>query len=378
MTDAMSNATTNAIGETEGKSLGSRAPVVLNVDDYPPGRYSRTRILRQAGIEVHEAATGEEALAMLSLRPDLVLLDINLPDINGFQVCQRIKENPDTAGTLVLHLSASNVRPVDKVTGLETGADGYLTEPLEPGVLIATVHALLRIRRAEDGLRRSNESLRSLTDMLSHELREPLRQVSIYAELLEHKMHDRIQPGEEELFASLLAGARRLSSLVESVLVYSQSVYDMAAASDISIQEALDAGIAELQMLLDESGTHVICESELPRVHAEKMSLTRVFSNLISNSVKYRSEAPLEVRISAKPDGEFVRFCVADNGIGIDPQYHLRIFDVFKRLHGREHAGVGIGLSLCRRIVENFGGSIWVESAAGQGARFYFTLPAAS
>src|SRR5580658_8751196 len=94
-------------------------PVVLNVDDYVPGRYSRTRVLRQAGLTVHEAGTGQEALSKLSLRPDLVLLDINLPDIDGFEVCRRIKENPDTAGTLVLHLSASSVRPKDQVAGLE-------------------------------------------------------------------------------------------------------------------------------------------------------------------------------------------------------------------------------------------------------------------
>src|SRR5579862_1165621 len=158
-------------------------PLVLNVDDYPPGRYGRTKILRQAGFTVHEASTGEQALALLTHRPDLVLLDVNLPDIDGLEVCKRIKENPDTAGTLVLHMSASSLLPKDQVAGLESGADGYLTEPVEPAVLIATIKALLRMRRAEDSLRRSNESLRSLTDMLSHELREPLRQVSIYAEL---------------------------------------------------------------------------------------------------------------------------------------------------------------------------------------------------
>ncbi len=139
---------------------------VLNVDDYSPGRYTRTRILRQAGFTVHEAGTGEEALALLTHRPDLVLLDVNLPDIDGMQVCRRIKENPDTAGTLVLHLSASSILSSDQVAGLEGGADAYLTEPVEPNVLIATIRALLRIRSAEEGLRRSNESLRSLTDML--------------------------------------------------------------------------------------------------------------------------------------------------------------------------------------------------------------------
>jgi len=353
------------------------APSVLNVDDYPPGRYSRTKILRQAGFTVHEAATGEQALALMSHRPDLVLLDINLPDIDGFQVCKRIKENPDTAGTLVLHLSASSLLPTDQVAGLEGGADGYLTEPIEPSVLIATVKSLLRIRWAEEDLRRSNESLRSLTDMLSHELREPLRQVSIYAELLHERMKDRAGAEEEQFFTNVLSGARRLGTLIEAVLTYSRSIYDVTSLSKISAQDALDASLAELDLLIAESGARVVCEQLLPTVFVDQLSLARVFSNLISNSIKYRSSAPPEIRITAAADDPFIRFCLEDNGMGIDPKYHSRIFDVFKRLHGAEYPGTGIGLSLCRRIVENMGGSIWVESDVGRGARFCFTVPAA-
>lgn len=350
---------------------------MINVDDYSPGRYTRSKVLRQAGFTVHEASTGEEALSLLSHRPDLVLLDINLPDISGLQVCERIKTNPDTSGTLVLHLSASHLLPTDKVAGLESGADANLTEPVEPTVLVATVRALLRIRHAEEGLRRTNESLRSLTDMLTHELREPLRQVSVYAELLHEQLHDRTKPEEEQFFSNVLAGARRLGALIESVLSYSRSVYDLTYLKDISAQDALDTCLKELELLIAESGANVICEQRLPLVHADKLSLARVFSNLISNSIKYRSAAVPEVRIGAVEEGRFVRFCLEDNGMGIDPKYHSRIFDVFKRLHGSEYPGTGIGLSLCRRIIENMGGLIWVESEVGSGARFYFTVPVA-
>jgi signal transduction histidine kinase len=364
-----------------GKPANSGAnpvPLVLNVDDYPPGRYGRTKILRQAGFTVHEASTGEQALALLTHRPDLVLLDVNLPDIDGLEVCKRIKENPDTAGTLVLHMSASSLLPKDQVAGLESGADGYLTEPVEPAVLIATIKALLRMRRAEDSLRRSNESLRSLTDMLSHELREPLRQVSIYAELLHLQMKDRTRPEEEQFFTNLLSGARRLGELIESVLTYSRTIYDVTTRENVSAQEALIVSLKELELLIAESGAKVVCEEPLPLVHGELLSLARVFSNLISNSIKYRGADPPKIRISAIRDGAFVQFCFQDNGIGIDHKYHSRIFDVFKRLHGAEYPGTGIGLSLCRRILENMGGSIRVESELGNGADFYFTVPAAT
>jgi two-component system, sensor histidine kinase and response regulator len=350
------------------------APTILNVDDYPPGRYTRSKILKQAGFTVYEATSGTEALNALAHRPDLVLLDVNLPDINGVEVCRRIKGNPDTAGIVVLHLSASNLLPSDQVLGLNSGADGYLTEPVEPAVLIATMNALLRIRKAEEALRYSNEALRNVTDMLSHELREPIRAVTIYGQLLHQNLGSRLTPEEENLFQQMLSGSRRMDRLVEGVLVYSRAIYEIPTLTRVSVQEALDTSLAELELLIAEAGGQVTVEGTLPFVQGDKLSLVRVFSNLISNSIKYRSSAPPRIRISAATEGNTVRISVEDNGIGIDPQYHSKIFDVFSRLHGVEYSGAGVGLSLCRRIVERMGGSIWVDSEEGHGARFTFTL----
>jgi light-regulated signal transduction histidine kinase (bacteriophytochrome) len=213
--------------------------------------------------------------------------------------------------------------------------------------------------------------------MLSHELREPLRQVSIYAEILHGRLKDRTRPEEEQFFTNVFSGARRLGTLIESVLAYSRTIYDVTSSTTVSAQDALEVCLKELDLLIRESNAKIICEQPLPLVHSDQLSLARVFSNLISNSIKYRSNADPVIRITAVPDGPVVRFCVADNGIGIDPQYHSRIFEVFRRLHGAEYPGTGIGLSLCRRIVENMGGSIWVESEVGSGSDFYFTIPVA-
>jgi len=137
-------------------------PRILNVDDNDAGRYATSRILRQAGFEVLEAATGEEALRRVEERPDLVVLDVKLPDIHGFEVCRQIKANPRTAGIPVVHLSATYVNSAHRVTGLEGGVDGYLTQPVEPQELVATIKAFLRLKAAEQGLRETNEYLDSL------------------------------------------------------------------------------------------------------------------------------------------------------------------------------------------------------------------------
>src|SRR4051812_10928532 len=142
---------------------------ILHVEDDPGTRYAIGRVLHQEGFTVREAATGVESLRLVKERPDLVILDVQLPDLNGFEVCRRIKANPATAMIPVLHLSASYVADKDQVTGLEGGADGYLVQPVDPGVLGATVRALLRMRRAEEALRESDKWIENILECITDE-----------------------------------------------------------------------------------------------------------------------------------------------------------------------------------------------------------------
>lgn len=351
--------------------------IILNVDDYGPGRHAKTKILTRAGFEVAEATTGEQTLRLvLEKQPRLILLDVNLPDINGMEVCRRIKADPATSTIPVLHVSATNIRPDDQVTGLDSGADSYLTEPVEPEVLVATIKALLRAREAEDALRRANDELQHFAYAISHELNEPLRTIATHMQLLATGFQNKFDPEAETYVNEVVAAAKRLQSFVQDLLSFSRATSPERKFGPVSSESLLTTALFELQNMIRDTGATVTSDP-LPAVSGNEMRLGMVFTNLISNALKYRGEQPARVHVSATKRGDQWVFSVSDNGIGIGAQYRDRIFDAFKRLHGKELPGSGIGLALCKRIIENHGGQIWVDSNPGQGSIFYFTLPAA-
>lgn len=350
-------------------------PKILNVDDHDPGRYARTRYLTRAGFEVLEAANGNEALRLSAERkPDLVLLDINLPDINGFEVCERMKAAPETSRIPVILLSATRRADVDVVTGLDTGADNYLREPIDPTVLVATVKALLRVRQAEEALARSNAQLRQFAYVVSHELQEPLRMVKSYSQMLASRYSGKLDPDADEFISYTVQGVSRMEWFIRDMLSYSQAAEGKLELKANSCQMVLDWSLLELEAAMKESGA-TITYDKLPVVLCDPMRLSTVFKNLIANAIKYRSERPPAIHVSAIEQGGMWRVSVSDNGMGIDPKYAESIFGLFKRLHGRERSGSGVGLAICKEIVEHHGGEIWVESSVGEGSTFHFTVP---
>lgn len=361
--------------------------MIINVDDNPAARYIRTRALGKAGYEVHEASTCAEALETVKLlHPDLVLLDVNLPDGNGIEVCRQIKSNRDSAGTIVLQISAQAISAPQAAAALNSGADSYLTEPVDSEVLVATVRALIRMHQAEKeleetnrALRRSNDDLEQFAYIASHELQEPLRDVSAHSQLLEMRLKDRLDSEEKLILQTIVKGAQRMSTLIRDVLAYSSEVRRTGELNPVPLQASLDLALANLAESIRESGARIEA-GPLPVICGESMPLEQVFRNLIGNAIKYRRPGgPLEIQIAAEPAGpDYWIISIRDNGMGIPIQYQERIFSLFKRLHGREIPGTGIGLAVCRRIIESHGGRIWVESEELQGSKFLFTLRSAA
>lgn len=348
---------------------------ILNVDDYVPGRYARTKVLRQLGFPIFEAGTGEEALEMIARhRPALVLLDVNLPDMSGFDVCRRIRGNPETASTTIVHMSASSVQSKHQVLGLDAGADGYIVEPVEPEVLVATLNAFLRARRAEDALRKSTEELRWFSYRVGHDLNEPLRTITVYAQMLKRVEAGSGDAERDRCLNFIEDAAGRMRSFMDGLLDYSQATAGKNESSSIDCNLLLERVIANMDGAISQTGAQIVRDG-MPVVLADAR-LESVFQNLLSNAIKYRrAEAQPEITIEAKRDGDFWVFSVRDNGIGIAREHLDGVFEVFKRLHGHEIAGNGIGLALCRKVIEAQGGTIWVESEAGVGSTFYFSLP---
>jgi two-component system, sensor histidine kinase and response regulator len=349
---------------------------ILNVDDYQPSLYARTKVLRQAGFAVLEAADGANALRVVSeLKPSLVLLDVNLPDMTGFEVCKRIRANPIIAGTTVVHISASSSLAQHKVYGLDSGADSYMVEPVEPEVLIATVKAFLRARQAEEALRRSNEDLQRFSYTVAHEMSEPLRTIAMHAQLLERRIGSELTADNAESFQYLVQSARRMRGFIDDLLRYAHATHETASTvTEVDTDVLLTQVLFNLDATIQGQGVKVTYDP-MPKILADAR-IEHVLQNLVSNAIKYcRPGVTPEVHISAREQDGGWLFSVRDNGIGIEPQYKNQIFRVFSRLHGHDVAGHGIGLALAQKVVETNGGRIWVESEPGVGSTFYFVIP---
>jgi signal transduction histidine kinase len=363
--------------------------VVVNVDDHEPARYAKRRTLTRAGFVVYDAGSGAEALQLVNQHsPDLVLLDVNLPDISGIEVCRSVKSA--NVSVMVLQISASATAAPHAIKALNSGADAYLTEPVDPDVLVATIGALLRLRTAERELAaanqrlesanrelaRSNEDLQQFAFVASHDLQEPLRTVSSFAGLLERAAGSRLTETERQFVHYVLDGADRMRVLIQDLLHYSQVGRKPSSREPVSLRAVLDATIENLRELIAETGAEIETD-ELPLVAGDEAQLGHVFQNLLSNALKYRRDGVTpRIRIAASRENGDWLIVIEDNGIGIDRRHWDSIFAPFKRLHSQEIAGTGIGLAVCRRVIEAHAGRIWVESRVGEGSTFRFTLPA--
>jgi signal transduction histidine kinase len=366
--------------------------VVLVVDDNDANRFAKTSWLRRAGVRVFEAATGRAALETLSRQPiDLVLLDINLPDMSGLDVCARIKKDPTLIAVQVLQISATAVTDADRVRGLEGGADAYLPEPAAPDVVLATLNALLRVRRAElermEALEREQEARRQAEQAnrvkddflatLSHELRTPLNAALGWIALLKGGMLD--AGGQQRAVEALERSARQQWTLINQLLD-AASIQQGKMRLEIATVDLQAVGAAVIELVRVEAaakGVEIVAALEPLCVSGDSSRLQQVMTNLLNNAVQFTA-AGSRVGLTIGRDGSDAVIRVEDSGIGIDPRFLPHVFEEFRQADGPGigKGGLGLGLAISRHIVELHGGRIQAASPGlGRGATFTVRIP---
>jgi light-regulated signal transduction histidine kinase (bacteriophytochrome) len=269
----------------------------------------------------------------------------------------------------------------------------------DTGEIIATLSSgedITDRKRAEEKLiqktaelERSNAELEQFASVVSHDLKEPLVSLGGFAEILREKYEDKLDAKAQTLISRIINGSLRMENLIKDLLAYAKVNSAEKSFRPVSCNAVLALAISNLRRTIGESGA-VITSDDLPSVEGEETQLIQLFQNLIGNAIKYRKDQPPQVHVSARSLGDADvnsrdklahsgtgwLFSVSDNGIGIDPAYYERIFQIFYRLHqGDQYPGTGIGLAVCKKIVERHGGRIWVESELDRGATFFFILP---
>jgi PAS domain S-box-containing protein len=292
------------------------------------------------------------------------------------QVVNEVIDKGQWTGELTHTTSTGKELVVESRWALRQGKDGELTGFLEVNRDITAK------KLAEEALRSNmarlelvNAELREFAYVASHDLQEPLRAVSSYVQLLAQRYKGRLDQDADDFIFYAQDGASRMQRLIEDLLAYSRVGTREDSFERIDCEAVLKETLLNLQLAIEDSGARVSHDS-LPTVAADRFQLVQLLQNLLSNAIKFRGESSPIIHIGVEKRKREWLFSVRDNGLGMEEQYFQRIFQVFQRLHSRdEYSGTGIGLAICKKIVEKHGGRIWVESAPGTGATFYFTIP---
>lgn len=415
---------------------------ILIVEDHPTNRKLLHAQLEAEGHEVVETADGAEALVTLNAEPvDLVISDILMPNIDGFRLCQEVRANDRLADLPIILYTSTYNSPADRELAHTVGADLFVSKPAPPGVLQAAIRTAMRrgkthkvrtltdrdenyvlkrysaalVRKLEEKnaelesalaeVQRSNEAIRQLNSELesrverrtrqlaeanreleafsftiSHDLRAPLRRIDGFAHVLEAQLAESHDGDVRTAIDVILKSVGEMGRLISDLLAFSRTSRVELQRETVSLDDVLDDVLASLAGEMQ--GREVVVTREpLPRVHGDPALLHQVLMNLVGNAVKYtRPRTPGRIVVGCQGrENDSVVLKVADNGVGFDPAQAGKLFGVFQRLHSQEEfEGTGIGLAIVQRIVERHKGRTWAESRPGEGATFYFTLPAAN
>ena len=393
---------------------------ILIVDDNPSNLKVLYTYLRCAGFEVLVAQDGETGIEVVeNSAPEVILLDVMMPGIDGFEVCRRLKANANTKDIPVIFLTALS-ETVSKVKGFQVGGVDYITQPIENEEVVARVrtHTILtrmqkrlqqqkedlqseieRRQEIEDKLQSSrallqknndsleqtvaertaelvssNQDLEKFAYIASHDLRQPLRKIRMCTEYLAEDYAQYFDEQAQSYMDHITSSIDQMYLLIEDLLTYFRIGKQEQNRISIDLNLVVKMCIEDLKLVIKQSQA-TVSYSDLPTIEANFQEMRQLFQNFIANALKFKTNKPPKIEITASRKDDRWLFSIADNGIGIEPQYYDKVFQMFQRLHHpSQYRGTGIGLAICHKIVTTYGGEIWVESQLGEGSTFYFTL----
>jgi two-component system, sensor histidine kinase and response regulator len=390
---------------TGKKPPGEKVNILL-VDDQPAKLMSLEVILSDLGENLVMATTGREALeCLLKLEFAVILLDVNMPDMDGFETAHMIRQRPSLERTPIIFVTGYNTTDIDRLKGYDIGAADYLFLPVVPQVLRAKVqvfvdlarqkqiisrqaHILAQNNQQQEGqirmiqelnqkLKSAYEELETFSYSVSHDLRSPLRALQGYSYLLLHEFEGRFDITAEDYLRRIDKAAGRMDALIRDVLAYT-TVSRVGVKTQPVDLAAMLYDLVQEHLTIRKARGEITIKPPIHRVIGHEACLIQCLSNLLDNASKFvpPGRTP-KIQVSTETAQQWVRICVHDNGIGIDPSDHSRIFHMFERgSNGKEYEGTGIGLTIVKKAVERMGGRVGFESEPENGSRFWIELPA--
>jgi len=355
---------------------------ILVVDDTPANLWLLHNLLKEQGYKVRPATNGQQALrAVRAMTPDLILLDIMMPNMDGFEVCKRLKADERTRDVSVIFISALN-DVFDKVTAFSIGGLDYITKPFEVEEVLARVHTHLSLRKARlllaeqnKQLHQQNQELDAFARTVAHDLKNPLGVITGFTDMM--RDYGPALTDEELAIISQNAGqaARKATNIIEALLLLAGVRKQKVVLEPINMATVLKQVQQRIKPMLAEYRGTLSLPNSWPTVLGYVPWVEEIWMNYLSNGLKYGGQPPhLELGFTPTEDG-MVQFWVQDNGTGLSPEAQSQLFTEFTRLNALQIEGHGLGLSIVKRIIDKLHGQVGVESQIGQGSRFYFTLP---
>ncbi len=351
-------------------------PEILLVDDTPEHIAAAVAVLRDNHFKIRIATKGSTALKLIQQRqPDLILLDVYMPEMDGFEVCKTLKSNPDYSTIPIIFLTSSNDEDSIK-KGFELGAQDYVVKPFNISELLARVHTHIKLKRQTESLLKANRELDSFCYSISHDLKAPLLSIGKLTEYLADDYAETLDKDGHELILTIQEKAQEVTNIIDHLLEFSRMSEMPMNIETIHLGPLFQEVYDEL-LKLEPSRQIQLIMQPLPDIQGDPVMIKLLIGNIFSNALKYtRNTEKARLEVTASENNAEYIIALKDNGAGFDMRYASRLFKVFQRLHSdKEFKGSGVGLAISQKIVQRHHGKAYITGVVNEGATFYFSLP---